>query len=281
MRGETVTRGYLDDPEATAAAIDADGWLHTGDLGTIDADGYLRIVGRIKDMFIVGGFNAYPAEIENLMLRHPRIAQVAVIGVPDERLGEVAKAFVVLQPGPPVEAAEIIEWARAEMANFKVPRFVEFLDELPVNATGKVVKDELTGAECVMTQVPVAEGIFTWPSDEPQLIGSRCSACGIVTFPAQDSCPRCAATDMAEHLLARRGRLWAWTTQDFPPPSPPYSGPTGKDFVPFGVGYVELPGEVKVESRLTESDPDGARRRAWRWSWCSCRSAPTTTATRS
>ena len=100
MRGETVTRGYLDDPEATAAAIDADGWLHTGDLGTIDADGYLRIVGRIKDMFIVGGFNAYPAEIENLMLRHPRIAQVAVIGVPDERLGEVAKAFVVLQHGP-------------------------------------------------------------------------------------------------------------------------------------------------------------------------------------
>ena len=95
-----MTRGYLDDPEATAAAIDADGWLHTGDLGTIDADGYLRIVGRIKDMFIVGGFNAYPAEIENLMLRHPRIAQVAVIGVPDERLGEVAKAFVVLAPGP-------------------------------------------------------------------------------------------------------------------------------------------------------------------------------------
>ena len=99
VRGETVTRGYLDDPEATAAAIDADGWLHTGDLGTFDADGYLRIVGRIKDMFIVGGFNAYPAEIENLLLRHPRIAQVAVIGVPDERLGEVGKAFVVLHAG--------------------------------------------------------------------------------------------------------------------------------------------------------------------------------------
>jgi acyl-CoA synthetase (AMP-forming)/AMP-acid ligase II len=94
-------------------------------------------------MFIVGGFNAYPAEIENLMLRHPRIAQVAVIGVPDERLGEVAKAFVVLEPGETVEPASIIEWARAEMANFKAPRFVEFLDELPVNATGKVVKDEL------------------------------------------------------------------------------------------------------------------------------------------
>ena len=143
MRGETVTRGYLDDPEATAAAIDGDGWLHTGDLGTIDADGYLRIVGRIKDMFIVGGFNAYPAEIENLMLRHPRVAEVAVIGVPDERLGEVAKAFVVLKPGDPIDGAEIVEWARGEMANFKAPRFVEFLDALPVNATGKVVKDEL------------------------------------------------------------------------------------------------------------------------------------------
>ena len=143
VRGETVTRGYLDDAEATAAAIDPAGWLHTGDLGTIDADGYLRIVGRIKDMFIVGGFNAYPAEIENLMLRHPRIAQVAVIGVPDERLGEVAKAFVVLQPGASVDEVEIIEWARREMANYKAPRAVEFLDALPVNATGKVVKDEL------------------------------------------------------------------------------------------------------------------------------------------
>jgi acyl-CoA synthetase (AMP-forming)/AMP-acid ligase II len=143
VRGETVTRSYLDDPEATAAAIDADGWLHTGDLGTLDAEGYLRIVGRIKDMFIVGGFNAYPAEIENLLLRHPRIAQAAVIGVPDERLGEVAMAFVVLDAGPQVEAAEIIGWARAEMANYKVPRSVEFLDELPLNATGKVMKDAL------------------------------------------------------------------------------------------------------------------------------------------
>jgi uncharacterized protein len=109
--------------------------------------------------------------------------------------------------------------------------------------------------EYVMAQIPVAEGLFTFPSDEPQLIGSRCTACRIVTFPAQDSCPRCASTEMAEQLLARRGHLWAWTTQDFPPPSPPYTGPIGKAFVPFGVGYVELPGEVKVETRLTESDP--------------------------
>lgn len=106
-----------------------------------------------------------------------------------------------------------------------------------------------------MTRVPITEGIFTWPSDEPQLIGSRCGACGVVTFPAQASCPRCASTDMAEHLLTRRGRLWAWTTQHFPPPSPPYAGPTGKDFVPFGLGYVELGDEVKVETRLTEADP--------------------------
>jgi uncharacterized OB-fold protein len=106
-----------------------------------------------------------------------------------------------------------------------------------------------------MTQVPIAEGVFTWPSDDPQLIGSRCGACGIVTFPTQESCPRCASTDMREHMLARRGRLWAWTTQHFPPPSPPYAGPAGDDFVPFGVGYVEL-GDVKVEARLTEADGD-------------------------
>jgi uncharacterized OB-fold protein len=107
-----------------------------------------------------------------------------------------------------------------------------------------------------MARTPVADGIFTWPAEEPQLIGSRCTACGIVTFPAQESCPRCAATAMEEQLLARRGRLWAWTTQNFPPPSPPYAGPTGDAFEPYGVGYVELPGEVRVETRLTEADPD-------------------------
>src|SRR3954447_3138512 len=110
-----------------------------------------------------------------------------------------------------------------------------------------------------MPQVPIAEGVFTWPGDDPQLIGSQCGSCGIMTFPAQDSCPRCASTEMAEHLLSRRGGLWAWTTQDFPPPSPPYTGPSGEDFVPFGVGFVELPGEVKVETRLTVCDPAALR----------------------
>jgi uncharacterized protein len=106
-----------------------------------------------------------------------------------------------------------------------------------------------------MAQVPVAEGVFTWPADDPQLIGSRCADCGMVTFPTQDSCPRCASTAMEEELLARQGRLWAWTTQEFPPP-PPYAGPRGDEFVSFGVGYVELPGQVKVETRLTERDPE-------------------------
>jgi uncharacterized OB-fold protein len=107
-----------------------------------------------------------------------------------------------------------------------------------------------------MKHVPVADGLFTWPADAPQLIGSKCGECGIVTFPRQDSCPRCASTAMAEHLLPRRGRLWAWTTQGFPPPAPPYKGVTGEGFVPFGIGFIELPGEVKVESRLTVADPD-------------------------
>ena len=105
-----------------------------------------------------------------------------------------------------------------------------------------------------MTRIPVAKDLFTWPSDEPQLIGSRCDTCATVTFPAQDSCPRCAATAMAEHPLPRRGHLWAWTTQEFPPPSPPYAGPSGDDFVPYGVGYVQLGDEVRVEARLTEME---------------------------
>ena len=144
VRGYGVMQGYLDDPAATAEAIDADGWLHTGDLGTIDDGGRLRIVGRKKDVFIVGGFNAYPAEIEGFLLEHPAVAQAAVIGVPDERLGQVGKAFVVIRADHNgVTPDELIAWSRDRMAGFKVPRFVEFTDGLPLNATGKVVKDDL------------------------------------------------------------------------------------------------------------------------------------------
>jgi HIP---CoA ligase len=144
LRGPSVMLGYLDDPAATAEALSADGWLRTGDLGVLDERGYLRIVGRAKDMFIVGGFNAYPAEIENALLRHPDVRQAAVIGVPDARLGEVGMAFVVLRSGPDRASGEaILAWARDEMANYKVPRAIEVVDELPVNATGKVAKEEL------------------------------------------------------------------------------------------------------------------------------------------
>jgi acyl-CoA synthetase (AMP-forming)/AMP-acid ligase II len=144
VRGYNVMQGYLDDPKATAAAIDTDGWLHTGDLGEFTDSGRLRIVGRKKDMFIVGGFNAYPAEIEGYLLKHPAVAQAAVIGVPDERMGQVGKAFVVRQQGhEAVTDEDLISWSRKQMAGFKVPRYVEFLDELPLNATGKVMKDRL------------------------------------------------------------------------------------------------------------------------------------------
>lgn len=141
VRGYNVMAGYLDDPQATAEAINAQGWLHTGDVGTLDAAGRLRIVGRMKDMFIVGGFNAYPAEIEGFLLEHPAVAQVAVIGVPDERLGQVGRAFVVTQAE--VSEADLIAWSRNRMAGFKVPRSVRFVDRLPLNATGKVDKGQL------------------------------------------------------------------------------------------------------------------------------------------
>ena len=143
VRGHHVMRGYFEDEEETARAIDADGWLHTGDVGVLDGAGNLRITDRVKDMFIVGGFNAYPAEIEQLLGLHPDIADVAVIGIPDPRLGEVGKAFAVRRPGARVTGDDLIAWARREMANYKVPREVEFVGELPRNASGKVVKGEL------------------------------------------------------------------------------------------------------------------------------------------
>jgi acyl-CoA synthetase (AMP-forming)/AMP-acid ligase II len=140
VRGYNVMKGYLDDPGATAEAVDGHGWLHTGDIGIMDPRGYVRITDRIKDMFINGGFNCYPAEIENLMLANSAITQVAVIGVPDERLGEVGKAYVVLAPGAALSAETIIAWCREHMANYKVPRYVELLDALPMTASGKVMK---------------------------------------------------------------------------------------------------------------------------------------------
>ncbi|MGW1102145.1 FadD3 family acyl-CoA ligase [Streptomyces sp. NPDC002540] len=145
VRGFNVMRGYFEDPGTTATAITSDGWLRTGDIGVLDENGNLRITDRIKDMFIVGGFNAYPAEIEQLLGLHPDVADVAVIGVPDPRLGEVGKAYAVRRPGATLTADDLIAWSRREMANYKVPRAVEFVSELPRNASGKVLKGELRG----------------------------------------------------------------------------------------------------------------------------------------
>jgi acyl-CoA synthetase (AMP-forming)/AMP-acid ligase II len=141
IKGYNVMKGYLDDPEATSDAV-VDGWLKSGDIGIMNEAGYLRITDRLKDMFIVGGFNTYPAEIEHVLLTHPAVAEVAVIGVPDERLGEVGMAFVVPSDKAPSEE-QIIAWCRDRMANFKVPRSVCFVESLPRNASTKVMKYEL------------------------------------------------------------------------------------------------------------------------------------------
>jgi len=143
IRGYNVMRGYLDDPEQTAETIDQDGWLHTGDIGIMDSNGYLDITDRKKDMIITGGFNVYPAEVENSLMSHPEIAQIAIVGTPDERLGEIAVAFVVPTKQTDPTETDLINWARERIANFKVPRQVIFVEDLPTNASGKVLKFEL------------------------------------------------------------------------------------------------------------------------------------------
>ncbi|HEY6471461.1 MAG TPA: FadD3 family acyl-CoA ligase [Acidimicrobiales bacterium] len=165
VRGYTVMAGYWGNEEATAEAIDADGWLHTGDIAVMDADGNVTITDRVKDMYVVGGFNAYPAEIEAILRGHEAVAQVAVVGIPDERMGEVGCAYVVPAAGArsgDTEAASdelgraILGWSRDAMANYKVPRGIVLVDALPVNASGKVLKRELrdrhaSGADYVVT----------------------------------------------------------------------------------------------------------------------------------
>jgi HIP---CoA ligase len=143
VRGFNIMKEYFEDPAATAEAIDEEGWLRTGDIGVLDRHGNLRITDRKKDMYIVGGFNAYPAEIESIMIGHPAVSQVAVVGTPDERLGEVGVAFVVPRPGETLEPDQLLAWCRDHMANFKVPRSVCIVDSLPLNPTGKVMKFEL------------------------------------------------------------------------------------------------------------------------------------------
>ena len=142
VRGPNVMKGYYDRPEATAEAMRG-GWFRTGDIGQFDADGYLAIVDRKKDMILRGGFNVYPREIEEVLMTHPAVSMAAVIGVPDERLGEEVKAFVVLRPNMTVSTDELIAWSREQMASFKYPRAIEIREALPIGPTGKVLKREL------------------------------------------------------------------------------------------------------------------------------------------
>ncbi|GAA3129891.1 AMP-binding protein [Streptosporangium carneum] len=142
VRGYNVMLGYLDDERATAEAV-RDGWLLTGDLGRLDDRGNLTITGRSKDMFVVGGFNVYPAEIEQVLAQHEGVSEAAVVGIPDERLGEVGRAYVVARPGAALTAQTLVEYCRGRLANFKVPREVVILDDFPRNASGKIQKTQL------------------------------------------------------------------------------------------------------------------------------------------
>jgi fatty-acyl-CoA synthase len=147
--GEIATRsgsnmaGYWNLPEATAKTLDADGWLRTGDAGYMDQDGYLYIHDRIKDMIISGGENIYPAEVESAICDHPDVAEVAVVGVPDDKWGEAVKAIVVMKQGRKAAASDIINFARERIAGFKTPKTVDFIEALPRNASGKILRRHL------------------------------------------------------------------------------------------------------------------------------------------
>jgi len=142
IRGHNVMKGYYKQPEATAEAM-RNGWFHTGDIGTIDADGYVSIVDRKKDMILRGGFNVYPRELEEVLMTHPGVSMAAVIGVPDERLGEEVKAVIVRKPSTNVTEDELLSWCKSQFAAYKYPRLFEFRTELPTSATGKILKREL------------------------------------------------------------------------------------------------------------------------------------------
>jgi fatty-acyl-CoA synthase len=145
IRGPVVVAGYWNRPDATAETFGADGWLHTGDVGRVDADGYVQVLDRIKDMIIRGGENIYSLEVESALARHPAIAEVTVVGVPDELFGERVRAVAVLRPGTALSLEELRSWAGAELADYKLPAELVIVAELPRNANGKIRKKELTG----------------------------------------------------------------------------------------------------------------------------------------
>ena len=145
IRGHNVMKGYYKKPEANAEAFKG-GWFHTGDIAYMDDEGYFYIVDRIKDMIIRGGFNVYPREIEEVLMTHPAVSLAAVVGVPDAKMGEEIKAYVILKPGQTVTPEELVAFCKKDMADYKYPRQIEFRDTLPMTATGKILKRELTAA---------------------------------------------------------------------------------------------------------------------------------------
>ena len=202
LRGPNVMLGYLDDPAATAEAIDSGGWLHTGDVGTIDAAGNLRITDRLKDLYICGGFNVYPAEVEQVLAKLDGVADVAVIGVPDPWLGEVGQAFVVAHADTRLDERAVILHAHRHMAEFKMPRSVSFIAKLPRNAGGKVIKTELRAMARSSQRDTVSSGAAT-PAHPGGINGSD----------DRDVVPKAesAAGNVAPHtpLQEELHRLWA------------------------------------------------------------------------
>jgi fatty-acyl-CoA synthase len=160
-RGYSVMRGYWNDPERTDEAIDGDGWMHTGDLATMDEEGYVNIVGRIKDMVIRGGENVYPREIEEFLYSHPDIADVQVIGVPDERYGEELMAWIIARPGSTIDRDQVREFCNGRIAHYKIPRYVKFVDEFPMTVTGKVQKFKMRELAIDELELGSAAGIQT------------------------------------------------------------------------------------------------------------------------
>jgi long-chain acyl-CoA synthetase len=148
IRGHNIMKGYYKKPDATAETM-RNGWFHSGDIARRDEEGYLFIMDRVKDMILRGGFNVYPREVEEVMMTHPAVSMAAVIGVPQEGLGEDVKAFVIRKPGAEVSEQELVEWCKENMAAYKYPRTIEFRDQLPMSATGKILKRELRASEKV------------------------------------------------------------------------------------------------------------------------------------
>jgi fatty-acyl-CoA synthase len=156
-RGFTIMAGYFDKPEETAVAIDADGWLHTGDLATVDEEGYFRITGRLKDMVIRGGENIYPREVEEFLFTHPSIREVQCFGIPDRRFGEQLAAWVRLKEGSSLSEDEVVEFCRGKISHFKIPRYVRVVGEFPMTVTGKVQKYKMREAMCEELQLDEVE----------------------------------------------------------------------------------------------------------------------------